>query len=202
MTATYKRPRPQDVPEEQREPKRPRIQPPVTLSAPHEVIVAALQPQHDVLVASVISSTQIRKRVSSATAHLGATTTSAKARVVLLHARPAQVCKLITVVEHCKRLVRPCYQYNQLFDLPVETSQTGSNDNDDDDDDEDKDGFEVMDTSRLEKAVVLSPPRRPVKSMRVFLAAQPIPELEARPGVTLQAGHVAVSPGKQEESAG
>ncbi|PHH76120.1 hypothetical protein CDD80_1788 [Ophiocordyceps camponoti-rufipedis] len=198
MTVTSKRQCPQDAPEEQREPKRPRIQPPPTLSAPHEVIVAALEAQHDVLVASVISSTQIRKRVSSATAHLGATTTSAKARVVLLHARPAQVSKLITVVEHCKRLVRPCYQYNQLFDLPVTTSQTGSNDGDDDE----KDGFEVMDTSRLEKAVALSPPRRPVMSLRVFLAVQPIPELEARPGVTLQAGDVAVLPGEQEESAG
>ncbi|RCI08336.1 hypothetical protein L249_8838 [Ophiocordyceps polyrhachis-furcata BCC 54312] len=156
------------------------------LSGPHEPIVATLQAKVNVLVASVISSTQIRKRVASATTHLS-DKASPKPRVVLLHARPAQVCKLITVVEHCKRLLRPCYQYNQLYDLPATTTAH----NDDDDDDE---SFEDMDISRLEKvAVALPPTRRPVKSMRVFLAVRPIPELEALSGVTLQSSDVAVS---------
>ncbi|RDA86768.1 hypothetical protein CP532_1961 [Ophiocordyceps camponoti-leonardi (nom. inval.)] len=157
------------------------------LSGPHEPIVATLEAKHDVLVASVISSTQIRKRVACATTHLS-DKASPKPRIVLLHARPGQVCKLITVVEHCKRLLRPCYQYNQLYDLPAATTAH----NDDDDDDEGQ--FESMDMTRLEKAVVAIPPtRRPVKSMRVFLALQPIPELEASSGVTLQSNDVAIS---------
>ncbi|PFH58298.1 hypothetical protein XA68_13902 [Ophiocordyceps unilateralis] len=184
-TTSSRRQRPLDASEEQR--KRPRHQQPAALSAPHEAIITALQAQNDVLVASVISSTQIRKRVSSATAHL-ATTTSPKPRLVLLHARPAQVSKLITVVEHCKRLLRPCYQYNQLFDLPAATPLTGS--------DDDGDEFQVMNSSRLEKAAAVPPSRRPVKSLRVFLAVQPIPELEARAGVTLQSSDVAVSSGE------
>ncbi|RDA90190.1 hypothetical protein CP533_0468 [Ophiocordyceps camponoti-saundersi (nom. inval.)] len=162
--------------------KRPRRETKPKLSGPHESIVATLEVKHNVLVASVISSTQIRKRVASATTYLS-DKACPKPRLVLLHARPAQVCKLITIVEHCKRLLRPCYQYNQLYDLP--TSTTAQNDDDD---------FEVMDLNRLEKAAVALPPtRRPVKSMRVFLAVQPIPELEASSGVTLQSSDVAVS---------
>src|SRR6478735_7828613 len=91
-----------------------------TLAAPHESIIAELKPRYDVLPASVISSTQIKKRITYVANHL--LTQGDRPRVALLYARTDDVCKLITVVEKCKRVVieegRAYYQYNQLFDQP------------------------------------------------------------------------------------
>lgn len=162
------------------------------LITPHEPIIAELAPKYDVLTASVISSTQIRKRVVSTTRHLLDRPSSPA--VVLLHARPADVCKLITIVEHCKRVLREegktCFQYNQLFELPaevkkpevVERTVLEGNEEDSDDDDD----FEVME-SRFEKAVLPPPSKRVAKSMRTFLSLAAVPELKAKSDVTLQA---------------
>lgn len=172
------------------------------LLAAHELIIAELSPKYDVLAASVISSTQIRKRVTYATGHLlGGGSPGPKPAVVLLHARPADVCKLITVVEQCKRVLgaegKPCFQYNQLFELPeaavkrdvvektILEGADGNGDNGDDGDSEDDDDFEVME-SRLEKALLPQPTTQVVKSMRIFLSVAAIPELKTRSGVTLQ----------------
>lgn len=162
-----------------------------SLIGPHEPIVAELAPKYDVLAASVISSTQIRKRVTYIASHLLAE--AEQPRVGLLYARTADVCKLITVVEHCKRVLgeegRTCYQYNQLFDLPEENKkrdvveetvlEKGN------DDDEDSDDFEVM-HSRFEDAVLPRPSTRSVKSMRVFLSVAPVPELRSKRDITSQ----------------
>jgi hypothetical protein len=171
-----------------------------TLLGPHEAIIAELKAKYNIFPASVISSTQIRQRVAAATGHL----LSSANPVVLLHARPAEVCKLITIAEQSKRVLkeegRSCFQYNQLFDLPPETKkpdivektvlETGAHDSDDDDD------FEVMET-RFEKAV-LPQTVRTVKSMRVFLSTMPIPELKAKNNVTVQTSDV----NKHEEEGG
>lgn len=158
--------------------------------APHEAVVGALGAKHDVLVASVISSTQIRKRIELVVAHVA--TAHDKPRLAMLHARMAQVCKMITVVEQCKRILadkgQAWYQYNQLFDQPadprrpdvVEETVLSKAEKDSSHDD-----FETM-SSHLVRAVLPPPTTRPVKSMRVFLATQPISELENKDGVTVQ----------------
>ncbi|KAF7547102.1 hypothetical protein G7Z17_g7953 [Cylindrodendrum hubeiense] len=163
-----------------------------SLIGPHESIVAELAPKYDVLAASVISSTQIRKRVTYITSHLLAE--AEQPRVALLYTRTADVCKLITIVEQCKRVLgeegRTWYQYNQLFDLPeepkkrdvVEETVLGKRQ----DEDEDSDDFEVM-HSRFEDAVLPRPSARSVKSMRVFLSVAPVPELKSKRDITSQA---------------
>ncbi|KAF4466143.1 DNA RNA-binding Alba [Fusarium albosuccineum] len=164
------------------------------LIAPHEAILAELESKYDVLAASIISSTHISKRITHVVSHLVGE--SEQPRAVLLHARTADVCKLITVVEKCKRVLgeegKACWQYNQLFDLPekpkkreiIEETVLGKGVQDDD---SDSDDFEVM-HSRFEDAVLPRPSARSVKSMRVFLSIAPIPELKSKKGVTVQSG--------------
>lgn len=165
---------------------------PQMLITPHESIIAELNSKHKVLPASVISSTPIRKRVTSVLNHLREAPD--QSRVALLYARTADVCKLITVVEQCKRLLveegKAWYQYNQLFDQPeapkkrdlVEETvlekegEGGGSDSDD---------FEVM-HSRFEDAVLPPPTTQSVKSMRVFLSTTPILELRSKRNVTTQ----------------
>ena len=170
------------------------------LIAPHEVIITRLKPKFDLLAASVISSTQIRNRVTAVVNHLlqHGDTAAITPPIALLHARPADTCKLITISEQCKRLLkeqgRACYQYNQLFELPLELRKTDvvektvvdPKDHGGDSQDDDDDGaFEVME-SRFEKALLPEPPRKVVKALRVFLAPLAVPELRAEPGMTVQ----------------
>ncbi|KAF5018540.1 hypothetical protein F66182_9474 [Fusarium sp. NRRL 66182] len=169
------------------------------LIAPHESIIAELKPKYDVLPTSIISSTQIKKRIIQVANHLLAQ--SDQPRVVLLHARTADVCKLITVVEKCKLVLgedgKACYQYNQLFDLPKKPNkkdiieETILEKGADEEEDSDSDDFEVM-HSRFEDAVLPRPSTRSIKSMRVFLSIAPIQELKSKKGVTVQ-----TSAGKQ-----
>jgi hypothetical protein len=168
----------------------------VSLSAPHQPIITELSPKYHVLAASVLSSTQIRKRVVYVNSHL-LEAAAERSPVALLHARPRDVCKLITIVEQCRRLLRdagkPCYQYNQLFTLPsappakdrldvVEETELREDSEAADSDDDD---FEVM-ASRFEKAVLPPPTTRETKSMRVFLSIAPVPELRSKTDVTVQ----------------
>ncbi|KAM0450135.1 hypothetical protein ACHAO4_007019 [Trichoderma viride] len=174
--------------------KRPRTEGNATLIGPHEGVLKELSTKHNVLALSVISSTQIRKRVSSATSHLLDKTSDSRA--VLLHARPADVCKMITVAEQCKRMLdeqgRAWYQYNELFDLPVEarkrriaSKKADSEEVDDDESDSDDNAFETM-QSRFEQAALPPPRARAYKSLRIFISSQPIPDLKARENVTVQ----------------
>ncbi|CAF3445690.1 unnamed protein product [Fusarium graminearum] len=167
------------------------------LGAPHESIIAELKPKYDVLPASVISSTQIKKRVTHVANHLLAQ--GDRRQIALLYARTADVCKLITVVEKCKQVLseegKQHYQYNQLFDQPekprrkdiVEETILEKGTMDEEGDGSGSDDFEVM-HSRFEDAVLPRPSQRIIKSMRVFLSIIPIPELKLKKGVTVQSG--------------
>ncbi|KAG8427987.1 hypothetical protein J3459_006179 [Metarhizium acridum] len=190
--------------------KRARSQPSTSVNAsrpaligPHEAIIAQLQPKYNVLAASVISSTQIRKRVAQALSHLGST--SDLQCVVLLYARTAEVCKMITIVEQCKRLLREegktCFQYNEMFVLPepkhkkdlIEETVLDRNrdeENREEDEDEDEDDFEMM-ASRFERAVIPEPSKRVTMSLRVFLSIKEVGDLKARKGVTVQSNEPA-----------
>ncbi|KAG6000841.1 hypothetical protein E4U21_004955 [Claviceps maximensis] len=168
--------------------------PGTNLIGPHEALISQLRPTHNILAASVISSTKIRKRVVQITSHLGSQ--SDLPAVVLLYARTADVCKMITIAEQCKRILKDqgksWFQYNQMFVLPATErdvvegtgleKEKGESSADDDDD-----GFESM-ASRFEKAVGLAPVlrERTARSMRVFLSGQPIGDLKGSRGITMQ----------------
>jgi hypothetical protein len=164
-----------------------------SLITPHEAILTDLNPRYAVLSASIISSTAIRKRVTSAAKHLLDGPLDDKSRIVLLYARTAEVGKMITVVEQTKRILheegRPWFQYNQLFEQPVPSrkqdviEETFLQEEDKSDDDDDY--FEVM-KSRFEKAILPPPASKVHKSMRIFLATTSITELKSRTGVTVQ----------------
>jgi hypothetical protein len=180
----------------------PRAEGAASLAAPHQPIITELSPKYHVLAASVLSSTQIRKRVSYVNGHL-LEAGPGRSPVALLHARPRDVCKLITVVEQCRRLLRgagkPCYQYNQLFTLPPAPLQKDRRDvveetelrHDTEAADSDDDDFEVM-ASRFEKAVLPPATTRETKSMRVFLSIAPLPELRSKSDVTVQVDGVGI----------
>ncbi|KAL6699829.1 hypothetical protein J3F84DRAFT_361844 [Trichoderma pleuroticola] len=175
--------------------KKPRTQGNPTLIGPHEAILKELSAKHNVLTLSVLSSTQIRKRVSSASSYL--LDKSAESRAILLHARPADVCKMITVAEQCKRLLgdkgQAWYQYNELFDLPSEAKKKKKNTRErgnaekeaEEDSDSDEGAFEAM-QSRFEQAVLPPPRAQTYKSLRIFISHQAIPELDSRENVTVQ----------------
>ncbi|KAG5915198.1 hypothetical protein E4U42_000104 [Claviceps africana] len=185
-----------DAPDVPPPPKRskPQPSPGTSLIGPHEALLSQLRPKYSVLAASVLSSTKIRKRVTQITSHLGCQ--SGLPAVVLLHARTADVCKMITIAEQCKRILkgqgRSWFQYNQMFDLParkgdvVEETILGGEEGGPSGD-EDDDGFEDM-AGRFEKAVRPAPAvrERAVRSMRVFLSGQAVRDLEAMKGVTMQ----------------
>ncbi|KAI9900381.1 hypothetical protein N3K66_004643 [Trichothecium roseum] len=178
-------------------PHEPERNPPATsLGKPHEGVIGELSAKHDVLGASVISSTKIQKRVVYICQHL-LREGGDKPCIGLLYARPGDVCKLTTVVEQCKRVLKEegkrWYQYNQLFDLPpeeIKKNQTGAQVveetrlEDEEDSDSEDDYFESIE--RIEKAVLPRPQERAVKSLRVFLSLEPVHELRTRPGVTTQ----------------
>lgn len=164
------------------------------LIGPHEAIISSLSPKYDIIAASVLSSSSIRQRVTHVVAYLLEHPPDSKPRLVLLHSRTADVQKLITVVEQCKRVLgeegRSWWQYNQLFDQPerlaersnvVEETLSGKKN---DAPDEDDDDFEVMET-RFERAVLPPKPAHVVKSMRVFVSLAPVPELKTS-GATVQ----------------
>ncbi|KAF9779096.1 hypothetical protein IL306_002469 [Fusarium sp. DS 682] len=178
-------------------PKRARSNEPQTptpaLIAPHEPIIAELNSKYDILPASVISSTKIKKRTTQVANHI--ITQGDRPRVALLYARTGDVCKLITVVEKCKQILteegEAYYQYNQLFDQPEKSQskdiveETILEKGPQKDDDSDSDDFEVM-HSRFEDAVLSRPSSRSVKSMRVFISTVPIQELKIKRGITVQ----------------
>lgn len=175
----------------------------IHLLQPHEATLSELEPKYNILAASVISSSQIRKRVSSITRHLVAAPeeTSAspvpRSRIALLHSRPADVCKLITITEQCKRVLKEegkaWYQYNQLFDLPPRAEKPETVDETvlvDKEQDSSDDEFEVM-QDRIKKATLPPPRTHTPKSLRIVLSCVPIPELKAQANVTLQCGEAA-----------
>lgn len=113
--------------------------------------------------------------------------------MVLLHSRTGEVCKLITIVEQCKRLLKEegktWFQYNEMFEVPErerkDVVEETVLEKDGEDEDSDGDDFEVM-ASRFEEAVMPEPSRRVVKSLRVFLSVGEVGDLKNRKGVTVQ----------------
>ncbi|OLN85571.1 hypothetical protein CCHL11_05863 [Colletotrichum chlorophyti] len=165
---------------------------PTTPLPSHKGLLAELRSKYDVLTAFTISSTKIQKRVDWLLQHLRKDDGDPRKRAVLLHARPSEVGKMITIVEQVKRIVAAeeggrWYQYNQMYELPpkaevVEDTIVGGPGCDEGSDDDD---FEVMD-NRFERAILPRPTKRAAMSLSIFLSLAPMLELKAREGVTTQ----------------
>lgn len=167
----------------------------LALSTFHEATLAELRPKYDVLVASVISSTKIAARVQRVLGHLRTKPApDGAAPLVLLHARPADVCKMITVAEKAKVALAgeggAAYQYNHLFELPPrpvepgvveETVLAGAEGAGEEESDDGFEKFEIFDRAANPRKEA-----RPVRSMGIFLAGDPVPELKGKGGVTVQ----------------
>lgn len=168
---------------------------PRSLITPHEALIARLTPKYHVLPVSVISSSSIQKRINLITNHLIDTTD--RPRLVLLYARTGDVGKMISIVEHCKRQLggqdKPWHQYNQMFDQPeglrktevVEETLLEAPEHAEDHSDDEDDDYETMD-SRIEHAIKQPPAHRPIKSLRILLALQAVPEMRTNDNVTVQ----------------
>lgn len=128
----------------------------VPLSATHQSILAALKTKYDILPALTISSTKINKRVTHVLSHLRKDSGDPRPAVALLHARPPEVCKMITVAEQVKRELGASeagrgkwFQYNMMYAVPPkpkaperieETILAGRDDDDDDEESTEKEG--------------------------------------------------------------
>lgn len=181
----------------------------LALSAFHEATLAELQPKYDVLTASVISSTKMSARVTRVLDHLRrnkSQTAEAKdadskesTPIVLLHARPGDVGKMISVAEKAKELLAgeggAVYQYSHLFEVPprpaestvVEETVLGGAKGEGDageEGEESDDGFEKLEL--FERAANPKEKTRPVKSLGIFLSGAPVPELKGKAGITTQ----------------
>lgn len=173
----------------------------LALSAFHEATLAELRSKYDVLVVSVISSTKVGKRVERILGHLrraktqtGGEQAAGPMPLALLHARPAEICKMITVAEKAKDVLASeggfVYQYNHLFELPPQppepsvVEETVLAAGEEDSGEGSDDGFEKLEI--YDKAANPKAEPRPVRSMGVFLSVEPVPELKAKAGVTVQ----------------
>lgn len=181
----------------------------LALSEFHEATLAELRPKYDVLLASVISSTKMSARVGRVLDHLRRKQSHTSesedggskglAPVVLLHARPGDVGKMISVAEKVKEILAgeggTVYQYSHLFDVPprptkpavVDETVLGGAEGGHDAEEEGEasdDGFEKLEI--FEKAANPREKARPVKSLGIFLSGNPVPELKSKAGVTTQ----------------
>lgn len=190
----------------------------VPLSAAHESLLAEFKTKYDVLPVLILSSNKISKRVDYLLQHLGKDNGDPRPRVALLHARPAEVCKMISIAEHAKRELgrasgsedKTWYQYNMMYELPPKPtepdvveetvlggakteSKRGSGNGDDDieeeeEEEEEDDDCFEMMESRFQKAIIPQPASRVDMSLSTFLARVPVPELKGKPGVSVQVG--------------
>ncbi|KAM0287240.1 hypothetical protein ACHAQH_000554 [Verticillium albo-atrum] len=177
--------------------------PTVPLSPAHVSVLADLKTKYDILPALVISSSKIQKRVAYLLQHLQTDSGDPRPRVALLHARPPEVCKMMTIAECLKRNLAAgpgvgaggqWFQYNMLYAVPlrpneveevVEETVLGGNADGASLEDSDEDDFEVME-SRFERAIMPPPSTRVVMSLSIFISVVPVPELKVRDGVSVQ----------------
>jgi hypothetical protein len=181
-------------------PKRARIEPrpsgqSTTPLPSHDSLLAELKPKYDVHTSFVISSTKIKNRVQWLLQHLRKENPRVS-NLVLLHARPADVNKLITITEQIKRIVSAAngtwYQYNMLYVVvpKPEGKNTKGKSSHEGQSDEETDGseiddFEVM-SGHLESAINPQPIAKSTMSLSIFISLVPIPELKIKDSVTLQ----------------
>ena len=163
----------------------------------HGDVMRDLSSKYKIVTVNVISSSKIQQRVTSIKNTLSSSAPE-KPIVILVHSRPREVCKVITIVELCKRLNGDkIHQYNELFELPddqvkpsrrdkIDETVLPRKDGDDASEESDQDDFEVMQQTRFANAVMPTAPARKTKSLRVFLSLVPVPELKARSSVTAQ----------------
>ncbi|CAI4212211.1 unnamed protein product [Parascedosporium putredinis] len=175
--------------------------PTALLSQFHESMLADLKPKYDVAAMSVISSTKIRNRVTRIAEHLRGAATSQgdsdaqRMPLVLVHARPSEVCKMITIIETSKSVLgaegATVYQYNHLFEVEPRPEHRETIDEtelarggEEEGEVESDDGFEKLQT--YEQAANPPKPKRKTNSLAIFLSTAAVPILSGRTGITEQ----------------
>ncbi|KAI0007935.1 hypothetical protein F4779DRAFT_483017 [Xylariaceae sp. FL0662B] len=174
--------------------KRARLDAVLNLTSSDDVKALELvESKYDVQIHSILSSSRIQKKVSSILRHLGPSSSAAKTRVSILHARAADAGKLVSIAEIAKREIaktnddRPhWFQHIALGEalkerprddgksVVEETKLGGGRGPNDDQGDSD---FEVMKTP-FERAIEGQPLLRGVPVMSLFLSRVPIEELK------------------------
>ncbi|TVY32564.1 hypothetical protein LSUB1_G007382 [Lachnellula subtilissima] len=168
------------------EPTEMSIDPPAPISTPTTSSATTeslgdLASTHDVLRMSIISSTQMEKKVTAILKHLD---TPDKVAVVMLHSKAKVASKLISIVEIAKREITAgggkWFQYNVVEGVLEEQSEgehgeneggvkLGEVENIDVEDKEEEESFETMKTP-FERAIEGKPKVRAVPGMTTYLS--------------------------------
>lgn len=95
--------------------------------APHEDVLAELKGKYVILTASIISSSNIHKKVDQVLDHLGFINMmdpDCLPGVMMVHARARDINKLVTVMEKCKHRLSErkerWFQYNRVYEVAEE----------------------------------------------------------------------------------
>lgn len=103
---------------------------------PHDALLEELKGKYVILVATVISSSKIEKKITTVLDHLGHIDMFDPAcvpGVMMLHARAGDTSKMVTVMETAKRrmgqLGQKWYQYNRVYEVAKELDDKGDNSN-------------------------------------------------------------------------
>ncbi|TVY23742.1 hypothetical protein LHYA1_G006715 [Lachnellula hyalina] len=190
---------PSDPPITGSEPTEMSIDPPASTSTPatssaDTESLGDLASTHDVLRMSIISSTQMEKKVTAILKYLD---TPEKAAVVMLHSKAKVASKLISIVEIAKREIAAgggkWFQYNVVEGVLEEKSEgehgedeggvkIGEVDNIDvEDEEEEEESFETMKTP-FERAIEGKPKVRAVPGMTTYLSRVRIDRLGKKYG--------------------
>lgn len=188
-------------------------------TGPHAELLAELKGKYLMLTTSVISSSKINKKVTAVLQHLGHVDLFNKAwvpGVMMLHARAAEVSKLVTVMEVAKRRIEEMgqvwYQYNRVYEVANEQGSNGNDKNGKrhetngedsaessqmviedtvlEEQENEGDAFEptakTLSDLTIEDNPAIAEAKKKNSFMSIFLTRVPMPELQAKPSFTLQ----------------
>ena len=176
-----------------------------TTSSANTESLGELASTHDVLYSSIISSSQIEKKVTAILKHLS-TVSDAKPAVVMLHSKAKVASKLISVVEIAKREIagggEKWFQYNAVEGVLEERAEEKEKDGKevakdvvrgegggesmdvkekDEEDEEEEESFETMKTP-FERAIEGKAKVRAVPGMTTYLSRVRIEVLRKKYG--------------------
>jgi hypothetical protein len=146
---------------------------------------ADLASTHDISYISIISSSQIEKKVTAVLNHLSPPTSAAKPAVVILHSKAKVASKLISVVEIAKREIAggggKWFQYNVVEGGLEERERVEEKEVEGEEDEEEEESFEIMKTP-FERAIEGTPKVRAVPGMTTYLSRVRIDGLRKKYG--------------------
>jgi len=173
------------------------IDPPATTSSNAQNTPSAdsqdLSKTHDISHISIISSSQIEKKVTAVLTHLSTSTSTANPAVAILHSKAKVASKLISVVEIAKREIAAdggkWYQYNVIRGVLEERERSNgkvpekapSEEGEEKEDEEEEESFETMKTP-FERAIEGTAKVRAMPGMTTYLSRVRIDGLRKKYG--------------------